>query len=140
MSGTSGPISLPGSLALANAEILAGLVLSQLAGPGTPLIYGSVSAPADMRTVISAVGAPEAVVLASAVTQLARFYRLPCRTGGMLTNTHCPDAQAAVEGTLMMSTAVRNGANFIVHACGQLCSYISMSFEKWIIDEEMCRN
>ena len=131
MAGTSGPVSLPGSLALANAEILAGLVLSQLAGPGTPVVYGSVSAPADMRTVISAVGAPEAVVLASAITQLAKFYQLPCCTGGMLTNAHCPDAQAASEGTLMMSTAVRNGANFIAHACGQLGSYISMSFEKW---------
>jgi trimethylamine--corrinoid protein Co-methyltransferase len=139
MAGTSGPVSLPGLLALANAEILAGLVLAQLAGPGTPVVYGSVSAPADMRTVISAVGAPEAVMLASAVTQLAGFYRLPCRTGGMLTNAHCTDAQAAAEGVLMMSTAVRNGANFIVHACGQLGSYISMSFEKWLLDEEVCR-
>lgn len=138
MAGTSGPVSLPGLLALANAEILAGLVLVQLAGPGTPVVYGSISAPADLRTVISAVGAPEAVVLASAVTQLARFYRLPCRTGGMLTNAHCPDAQASAEGVLMMSTAVRNGANFIFHACGQLGSYISMSFEKWLIDEEVC--
>lgn len=108
MAGTSGPVSLPSLLALANAEILAGIVLSQLAGPGTPVVYGSVSAPADMRTVTSAVGAPEAVVLASAVIQLAKYYRLPCRTGGMLTNAHCPDAQAAAEGTLMMSTAVRN--------------------------------
>ena len=39
----------------------------------------------------------------------------------------------------MMSTAVRNGANFILHACGQLGSYISMSFQKWILDEEVCR-
>ncbi len=139
MAGTSGPVSLPSLLALANAEILAGIVLSQLAGPGTPVVYGSVSAPADMRTVTSAVGAPEAVVLASAVIQLATYYRLPCRTGGMLTNAHCPDAQAAAEGTLMMSTAVRNGANFIFQACGQLGSYISMSFEKWLIDEEVCR-
>ncbi len=139
MSGTSGPLSLPGSLALANAEILAGLVLSQLVGAGTPVVYGSVSAPADMRTAISAAGAPEAVVLASAITQLAKFYQLPCRTGGMLTNAHCPDAQAASEATLLMSTAVRNGANFIVHACGQLGFYISMSFEKWLIDEEVCR-
>ena len=139
MAGTSGPVSLPGLLALANAEILAGLVLVQLADPGTPVVYGSVSAPADMRTIISAVGAPEAVALASAIIQMARFYKLPCRTGGMLTNAHCLDAQAAAEGTLMMSTAVRNGANFILHACGQLGSYISMSFEKWLIDEEVCR-
>jgi trimethylamine--corrinoid protein Co-methyltransferase len=139
MAGISGPVSLPGLLALANAEILAGLVLVQLANPGTPVVYGSVSAPADMRTIISAVGAPEAVALASAIIQMARFYKLPCRTGGMLTNAHCLDAQAAAEGTLMMSTAVRNGANFILHACGQLGSYISMSFEKWLVDEEVCR-
>ena len=139
LAGTSGPISLPGLMAMANAEILSGIVLSQLAGPGTPVVYGSVSAPSDMRTVASAVGAPEAVVLASAVIQLARHYKIPCRTGGMLTNSHCLDSQAAAEGTLMMSTAVRNGANFILHACGQLGSYITMSFEKWILDEEVCR-
>jgi trimethylamine--corrinoid protein Co-methyltransferase len=139
MSGSSGPISLPGTLALANAEILAGVVLAQLAGPGTPVVYGSVSAPADMRTIVSAVGAPEAVALASAAIQMAHFYHLPCRTGGMLTNAQCPDVQAAAEGTLMMSTAVRNGAHLILHACGQLGSYLSMSFEKWLIDEEVCR-
>jgi len=139
LAGTSGPVSLPGLLAMANAEILSGIVLSQLAGPGTPVVYGSVSAPSDMRTVASAVGAPEAVVLASAVIQLARNYRVPCRTGGMLTNSHCMDSQASTEGTLMMTTAVRNGANFILHACGQLGSYISMSFEKWMLDEEVCR-
>ncbi|MEJ2365716.1 MAG: trimethylamine methyltransferase family protein [Deltaproteobacteria bacterium] len=139
LAGTSGPVSLPGLLAMSNAEILSGIVLSQLAGPGTPVVYGSVSAPSDMRTVASAVGAPEAAVLAFAVIQLAQYYKIPCRTGGMLTNSHCLDSQAAAEGTLMMSTAVRNGANFILHACGQLGSYISMSFEKWILDEEVCR-
>ena len=139
MAGSSGPISLPSLLAQSNAEILAGVVLAQLAGPGTPVVYGSVSAPADMRTLNSAVGAPEAVVLASATIQMAQFYNLPCRTGGMVTNAHCLDAQAAAEGTLLMSTAVRNGANFILHACGQLGSYISMSFEKWLFDEEVCR-
>jgi trimethylamine--corrinoid protein Co-methyltransferase len=139
MGGLSGPISLPGLMAQANAEILAGVVLAQLAGPGTPVVYGSVSAPTDMRSINSAVGAPEAVVLASATIQMARFYNLPCRTGGALTNSHCVDAQAAAEGTLMLSTAVRSGANFIYHACGQLGSYLSMSLEKWLVDEEVCR-
>ena len=138
MAGSSGPISLPGLLALANAEILGGVVLSQLVRPGEPIVFGSVSAPADMRTITSAVGAPEAVVLASATVQIAKYYNLPCRTGGMLTNAHIPDSQAAAEGVLIMSTAVRNGANFINHSCGQIGSYLSMNFEKWIIDEEVC--
>jgi trimethylamine--corrinoid protein Co-methyltransferase len=139
MAGMSGPLTLPGLMALLNAEILAGLVLSQLVGPGTPVAYGSTSAPMDMKTTISAVGAPETCVIASATVQLAQFYRLPCRTGGILTDAHVPDAQALAEGTLLMSTAIRNGAHFIIHACGQISSFMALSFEKWLIDEEVCQ-
>jgi trimethylamine--corrinoid protein Co-methyltransferase len=139
ISGMSGPLSLPGLMVLLNAEILGGLVLSQLAGPGTPVVYGSTSAPMDMRTTISAVGAPETCLIASATVQLAQFYRLPCRTGGILTDAHVPDAQALAEGTLLMSTVIRNGANLIIHACGQISSFMAMSFEKWLIDEEVCQ-
>jgi trimethylamine--corrinoid protein Co-methyltransferase len=35
-------------------------------------------------------------------------------------------------------TAIRNGANFVLHAAGILGSYSAMSFEKFIIDEELC--
>jgi trimethylamine--corrinoid protein Co-methyltransferase len=139
MAGMSGPITLPGLMVQLNAEILAGLVLSQIAGPGTPVVYGSTSAPMDMKTTISAVGAPETCMLASATAQLAQFYRLPCRTGGILTDAHVPDAQALAEGTLLMSTTIRNGANFIIHSCGQISSFMALSFEKWIIDEEVCQ-
>jgi trimethylamine--corrinoid protein Co-methyltransferase len=126
-------------MVLLNAEILGGLVLSQLAGPGTPVVYGSTSAPMDMKTTISAVGAPETCVIASATVQLAQFYRLPCRTGGILTDAHVPDAQALAEGTLLMSTVIRNGANLIIHSCGQISSFMALSFEKWLIDEEVCQ-
>jgi trimethylamine--corrinoid protein Co-methyltransferase len=139
LAGSSGPVSLAGVLALLNAEILGGIVLAQLAGPGTPVIYGSISAPLDMKTASAACGAPETVMLASATIQLARFYHLPCRTGGMLTDAHLPDAQALAEGTLLLSNAVRSGANFVLHACGQMGSFMSVNFEKWLIDEEVCR-
>jgi trimethylamine--corrinoid protein Co-methyltransferase len=36
-------------------------------------------------------------------------------------------------------TAIRNGTNFVLHAAGMLGSYSAMSFEKFIIDEELCR-
>lgn len=139
LAGASGPVSLASLLALQNAEILAGIVLSQLVRPGAPVVYGSTSAPMDMKTMVSAVGAPETVKIASATIQMARFYGLPSRTGGGLTDAHLPDAQALSEGALMLSTVVRNGVNFIYHSCGQMGSYISMSFEKWLIDEEVCR-
>lgn len=139
LAGVTGPVSLPELLALENAEILAGVVLTQLVSPGTPVLYGSSSAPIDMRTMVSAVGTAEALKIASATAQMAGFYNLPCRAGGGLTDAHLPDAQALAEASLMLSTVVRNGAHFIYHACGQMGSYISMGYEKWLLDEEICR-
>lgn len=115
MGGTSGPVQLPGLLALMNAEILAGLVLSQLVGPGTPVIYGTTSCPTNMKTGAATIGAPETYMINSATTQIARYYSLPCRTGGSLTDSLVPDAQALAEGALALSTSVRNGANFVLH-------------------------
>ncbi|WP_373500989.1 trimethylamine methyltransferase family protein [Desulfococcus sp.] len=138
MAGSSGPVTLAGVLALQTAEILAGLTLAQLVNPGAPVVYGSTSSAMDMKTGGLSIGCPELSVVVSATAQMARFYNLPSRSGGSLTDAHFPDAQAAVESTLALTTAARNGINFILHAAGILGSYISMSYEKFLIDEEVC--
>lgn len=140
MAGSSGPVSIAGVAALQNAEVLAGIVLSQLTAPGTPVVYGATSAPLDMKTAISAVGAPETAQLASLAIRMAHFYHLPGRTGGSLTDAQLPDAQALAEGTLLLTTAIQNGANYIMHSCGQMGSFLSLSYEKWLMDEEVCAN
>ena len=136
MAGLSGPVNLAGALALQNAEVLAGLTLAQLVRAGTPVVYGSASAPIDMKTGALAIGAPELSVIISATARMAKFYNLPSRCGGALTDAHIPDAQAALESAFSLLAAVRNGSNFILHSCGILSSYMSMSFEKFILDEE----
>jgi trimethylamine--corrinoid protein Co-methyltransferase len=136
MAGLSGPVNLAGALALQNAEILAGLTLAQLVRAGTPVVYGSGSAPIDMKTGALAIGAPELSIIISATAQMARFYNLPSRCGGGLTDAHIPDAQAALESAFSLLAAVRNGANFILHACGILSSYMTMSYAKFMLDEE----
>ncbi len=138
MAGTSGPIGLPGLFTLMNAEILAGLTLAQLAGPGAPVIYGTTSCPTNMQTGAASIGTPETYIINSMTTQLARFYNLPCRTGGCLTDSLVPDAQAMAESALSLSTSVRNGANFILHSCGMVGTYIGNNLEKWLMDEELC--
>lgn len=138
LAGSTAPVRLAGLLALINAEILAGLVLSQIVGPGTPVVYGTTSAPMDMKTSVGVVGAWETVKISDAAIRMARYYNLPCRTGGGLNDAHLPDGQAMAEGSLLLSTAIRNGANFILHACGQVASYMALSFEKWLMDEEVC--
>ena len=138
MAGASGPVSPAGVLVLQNAEILAGLTLAQLVRPGAPIIYGSTSAPMDMRTGGLSIGAPELSMIASHTAQIARFYNLPSRSGGSLTDANLSDAQAGVQSAMALITAVRNGINYILHACGILSAYMAMSYEKFIIDEEVC--
>ena len=139
MAGASGPISLAGLLAQQNAEILAGVTLTQLANPGAPVIVGGTSAILDMRTGSLAMGSPEVVRITAATIQMAKFYDLPARAGCSNTDAHLPDAQAGFESALTLMTAIRNGTNFVLHAAGILGSYNAMSFEKFIIDEELCR-
>jgi trimethylamine--corrinoid protein Co-methyltransferase len=139
MAGSSGPITLAGALALQNAEILAGIVLAQLVHPGAPVIYGGLSSAMDMPSGGLSVGCPELSSVVSATAQLARFYGLPSRSGGSLTDAHGIDAQAAVESALALSTAVQSGIHFILDAAGILGTYMAMSLEKFLIDEELCR-
>lgn len=138
MAGGSGPVTLGGVLALQNAEILAGITLAQLVRAGAPVVYGSTSSAMDMKTGALSIGAPELSKNIHLVAQMARFYNLPSRSGGGLTDSLCTDAQAGVESALALYTASTSGINFILHACGILGSYIAMSFEKFLVDEELC--
>jgi trimethylamine--corrinoid protein Co-methyltransferase len=138
MAGTSGPVQIAGLLALQNAEVLAGITLAQLINPGTPVVYGTASSITDMRTGGLCIGAPEQSVIVTGIAQMARFYGLPSRGGGGLTDAHVPDMQAGIESAFALITAARNGINFILHSGGILDSYLSMSFEKFLLDEELC--
>lgn len=138
MAGATGPITLAGVLAQQNAEVLAGITLAQLANPGTPVIYGTISTIMDMRTGALAIGSPELSMLAAASTQMARLYGLPSRCGGALTDANSPDAQAGSESMLSLLTAINAGADFVFHSAGILSSYLAFSSEKFVLDDEMC--
>lgn len=136
--GATGPVTLPGVLVQQNAEILAGVTLAQLVSPGTPVVYGSTSTIMDMNTAAGAIGSPEYPVMIAAHAQLARFYGLPSRSGGSLTDSQVPDAQAGLESMQSLLTTVNAGIHFVLHAAGILGSYLTFSYEKMVIDDEMC--
>jgi trimethylamine--corrinoid protein Co-methyltransferase len=138
MAGSTGPVTLSGLMALQNAEILAAVVLTQLVNPGAPVIYGGTSTITDMRTGSLAIGAPEMPMIQHMQVQMARFYDIPCRGTGAISDAHVPDIQAGIESALALATTIRSGANFILHACGILSSFLAMSYEKFIIDEDLC--
>jgi len=138
MAGSTGPITLAGVLALQNAEQLAGIVLAQLIKPGLPCIYGSTSTNIDLRTGGLAIGSPELSLCLSAHAQLARFYGLPSRGGGALTDASLTDPQAGYESMFSLLTTINSGIDFILHAGGILSSYLAFSYEKFVMDDEIC--
>lgn len=138
MAGATGPMTLAGVLAQQNAEILAGITLAQLINPGTPVIYGSASTTMDMRTGTLAIGSPEMAQLVTASAQMARHYGLPSRGGGGLTDANGVDAQAGFESMLGLLTAVHSGIDLILHAAGILSSYLAFSYDKFVLDDEIC--
>ena len=76
--GTTGPITLAGTLALANAEYLGTAVLAQTARPGHEMPYFLDPLVADMRSGVPLFGAPEVGLLNAAIAQLGwEFYGMP---------------------------------------------------------------
>ena len=131
------PASLAGLMSTTNAEVLSGLVLSQLVRPGLPFLYGNVSGSTNMRYIQLSVGSPEAALIAYATAGLADLYKLPFRNGGSLCDAKDMDAQAGAEAMMMIYATLDSGANYIMHMAGTMGAYNIVSFEKFILDEEV---
>jgi len=138
IAGATGPVTAAGNLALQNAEILAGIVLAQLVREGTPVIFAGASSNAEMRSGALSIGSPEMAMNTAATAQMARYYNLPSRSGGAVCDAKVPDAQAAYESMMNLLMAQVSGINFVLHTAGILDAYNCMSYEKFIIDDEMC--
>lgn len=137
LAGATAPSTLAGLLTQQNAEVLAGIMVSQLANPGTPVLYGTVSAVMDMKTGTAAMGGPEVGLINMATGQLGRYYNLPRRGTGGVTDSKLTDAQAGAETAMSMLMAAVSGMNFIYEACGGLDGTLTFSYEKLVIDDEI---
>ncbi|MBF0210922.1 MAG: trimethylamine methyltransferase family protein [Desulfamplus sp.] len=138
IAGATSPVTMEGTLVVQNAEVLAGITLAQLVRPGTPVVFAGSSSSAAMRYGTLSIGAPEMAVNTAATAQMARFYRLPSRGGGALSDAKMVDAQAGFEAMQSQLMATLTGINFVLHSAGILEGYIVASYEKFIIDSEIC--
>ncbi|MBL7200411.1 MAG: trimethylamine methyltransferase family protein [Anaerolineae bacterium] len=82
MAGATTPITPMGTLALLNAELLAGLTLAQLMRGGTPVILGSLPAYMDMRSTGSYYDATSYVLNLACAEMMARYQIPHCGTSG----------------------------------------------------------
>jgi trimethylamine---corrinoid protein Co-methyltransferase len=136
MAGVSGPVTLAGTAAVGNAEILAGVVINQLLEPGRPCIYNlGLAHVFDMKTAIAVTGAPENALLAQISSAMGRFYSLPSASW-VSTESMCPDSQAALEKMFGFYTHMAGGVTNI-WGVGQLESELTISTAQAVIDNEM---
>jgi len=103
--GATGPMSIAGGTVSSNCDVLAALVVHQLANPGAPFVYGVGVLPMDMKAGISAYGAPEHHLGDLVNGQVAQRYGLPTWGFAAASDSKVLDLQAALE----YSTSVMMG-------------------------------
>jgi len=136
LAGAMAPVTLAGALALQHAEAMAGIALTQIVRPGSPVLYGGFTSNVDMKTGSPAFGTPEYLQAAQASGQLARRLGVPFRSSNV-NAANSPDAQSAYESCLSLWGAISGQANLIKHAAGWLHGGLTASLEKLIIDAEI---
>lgn len=136
MAGATGPISLAGNVSQANAEFLGINVYAQLVHPGTPLIYGFASTVSDIKNMQVSNANPGFLKEAKYGALMSKFYGVPCRSGGGMSDASGLTAQAGVESAMSMFESFSERANLMMHATGSLHSFNTVSFEKFMLDIE----
>ena len=137
LAGAMAPVTVAGALAQHNAEALAGIVFTQVVRPGAPVIYGGFTSNVDMQSGAPAFGTPEFMQTAMITGQLTRRYGIPYRSSGV-NAANALDAQAAYESVFSLWGAVMGGAHMILHAVGWMEGGLRASFEKMILDADLC--
>jgi trimethylamine--corrinoid protein Co-methyltransferase len=131
--GVTSPVTPAGAVALDNAGVLLGLVLSQLHREGAPYIMTGMHPSAmDMRTMVTPYADPERGIFQA----MARFYNLPAFGWGGISDAKVVDQQAAAEAALTLLAESLVGGN-IIHDLGYLESGLTFSFAQLVIVEEM---
>src|ERR1700759_2358240 len=135
--GAMSPVTIPAALVQQLAEVLTGIALAQLIRPGTPVVFGSFLSNIDMQSGSPTFGTPESGLGLLCTGQIARHFNLPFRTGGGLTSSQVPDAQAGYEALMTLMPTFLAGANWVIHSAGWLEGGLVAGYEKFIMDVEL---
>jgi trimethylamine--corrinoid protein Co-methyltransferase len=137
IAGITAPVTIAGMLSQTIAEQLAGIALTQIVSPGTPVIPGPIPAIADMRTGTYLSGSAEMGLANAAVAQILHSYGFPLYNSSGMTDSKLPDIQAGAEKAMSLVVDALSGANYIHHAAGLLENMTTVAPEQYVIDNEI---
>jgi trimethylamine--corrinoid protein Co-methyltransferase len=139
IAGATSPATLAGSLCLAVAEALSGVVIVQALEQGRPTVFNAGFPHIfDMRTAETLTGCAENGLLQAAGGEMARFYGLPS-AAWMSTESTIADGQASFEKLLTGLQHAQSGVN-LIWGVGNLESTLTISPAQAIIDNEIAKS
>ncbi len=139
LAGGTSPVTLAGCLAMADAEVLSGIVINQIIEPGRPCIYNAGFAHVfDMQTTLVLTGSPENALLQAAGAEMAQFHGLPSASWA-LTDSSMLDSQASVEKLLTALAHILSNVS-LVWGMGNIETSKTISPEIAVIDDEIVGN
>jgi len=133
---SSAPATPAGNLVVANAEVLSGLALVELAYPGAPVFYAAAQTVMDPRTGAYTGGGPEDFLFGAASNRLADFYHVPLSMGSFATGAKEPNWQAGLENSLSTFMASLSMSDMLL-GVGLLAGSTVWSFAQMIMDCEI---
>lgn len=134
--GATGPVTLAGTLAQEAAENLAGIVITQVLHPGTPVMFGGICHIIDMRSSLISFGSPEQGLMAVAMAQVAKAYGFPVYINAGLTDSILVDAQSGLEKGMLFLLGALAGGDLIAHL-GIAGADQGASLPQLVVDNEM---
>ena len=135
--GGGAPVTLAGAMALGIAENLAGLVVHQLAGKGSPFLFGPNVSVLDMKSTVVSYGCPEWSLTQAALADMRdEIYGLPTWAFAGASDAKIMDAQAGAEAMFSIISAMLSRAN-LIHDVGFLEYGSTSSLEMITMADEL---
>jgi len=141
LGGMTSPVTIAGTIANANAENLASLVITQAAAPGAPHIYASESTPMDPMHGTISYAATEVPLLSAGLGQMAERYGLPSMIGQWGVDGETPGIPVSFSEVYSMALTTLSGGD-LCSGMGGLEAAKGASLEQMVIDAslwEHCR-
>jgi trimethylamine--corrinoid protein Co-methyltransferase len=114
IAGATSPMTIAGTLLLANTEMLMGITIAQSAFPGMPLMFAARNLIMDSWTGLGLMGRVENTMVAAGMAQIAaELYHMPSNIFGPVADSMIADTQSTVERTFRAIIPALCGASVI---------------------------
>ena len=137
IAGGTAPVTVAGVTLLSHAEVLAGIVVAEIANPGAPILYRPLPMVMDMSSGVALEATVENAMMAAAQAQLMREkYGIPTNLFGQVADAFTSDGQSMIERAFNTLLPALAGAN-IVSGSGGLEHCYTVDPVQLVIDDEI---